>query len=63
MRTGRYKLRRGFRGTAVLQYEIDTPSLIGGQVDASVRQKSWHDVEFDELAEIAVIVSFRRIDG
>ena len=54
MKTGRYRLRRGFRGKSILQYEVDTPSLIGGHVAADVRQRTWHDVEYDCLANIAV---------
>ena len=54
MKTGRYRLRRGFGGKAIMQYEIDTPSLIGGQLAADVRQRTWHDVEYDQLANIEV---------
>jgi hypothetical protein len=49
MKTGRYRVRKGFRGIAILQYEYDSPSFIGGQVDACVRQLNWVDVEFDRL--------------
>lgn len=52
MRTGRYRVRRGLWGRAILQVEYDGPSFIAGQVDASIRQRYWHDVKFDELDSI-----------
>lgn len=59
MKTGRYRLRRGFNGTAVLQYEYSSPSFIAGQVDASIRQIVWQDVNYDDLANIAVTLDER----
>lgn len=52
MRTGRYRVRRGWFNRAILQYEYDSPSLIGGHVDASVQQIYWSDVAFDDLDNI-----------
>lgn len=56
MKTGHFRVRRGFMGKAILQYEIDTPSLIGGQVASDVRQRSWHDVEYDDMIHIEVFL-------
>lgn len=52
MRTGRYRVRPGLFGRAVLQAEYNFPSLIGGQVDASVRSFEWVDVQFDRVSHI-----------
>lgn len=54
MRTGRYRVRRGFRGIAVVQCEHSHPSFIAGHVDASVRTYEWVDVEFDALGDIRI---------
>lgn len=52
MRTGRFRVRRGFGGRAVLQEEYDHPALIGGHIDSTIRVKSWTDVKFDRLDSI-----------
>lgn len=52
MKTGRYRVRPSFLGKAVLQAEYDSPTLIGGHVDASLRQLTWHDVQFENLETI-----------
>lgn len=52
MKTGRYRLRRGLFGVGVLQAEYDTPSLICGYVDSSVRQRIWRDVSFSDASHI-----------
>lgn len=52
MRTGRYRVRRGHFGVSVLQAEYDSPSLIAGHVDASIRRRSWHDVKFEDVSHI-----------
>lgn len=49
MKTTKYRLRRGFNGTCVLQVLRDFPSCIGGQIDASVRVLEWRDVKWDHL--------------
>ena len=43
----RYRVRRGFRGVAILQRLIDSPAFLGGQVDASHRHIHWVDVDYD----------------
>lgn len=46
--TDRYRVRRGLFGkTCILQKLYDTPSLIGGQVDSTVRDIHWDDVDFE----------------
>jgi hypothetical protein len=56
MRTGRYRTRRGLFGVCVLQAEYNTPSLIGGRVDTSVRDVFWEDIKWNkaplELEEV-----------
>jgi|TARA_R110000868_G_scaffold411507_2_gene704811 hypothetical protein len=54
MKTGRYRLRRGYKNVSVLQYEYESPYFIAGQVDSSVRVNNWVDVKFDDLADIRV---------
>lgn len=54
MRTGRYRLRRGFGNKSVLQCEYDSPSLIAGQIDSSIRTLNWYDVAYDDLSNIRV---------
>lgn len=54
MKTGEYRFRRGFRGTAVLQCRIDSPSFIGGHVDASIRDVQWVDVDYNRLPPLTV---------
>lgn len=54
--TKQYRLRRGLFGKAILQYLCDTPSIIGGHVDATIRDVYWTDVDFKhapvELVEV-----------
>lgn len=52
MRTGRYRVRRNWRGKAILQAEYDSPSFYGGHVDSSIRVLRWEDVTFDALDRI-----------
>lgn len=56
MRTGKYRTRKGLFGRAVLQAQYDTPSLIGGRVDTSVRDIFWQDIKWGkapaELEEV-----------
>lgn len=56
MRTGKYRTRRGLFGKTVLQAQYDTPSLIGGKVDSSIRDVFWKDVKWErapaELEEV-----------
>jgi len=56
MRTGKYRTRRGLFGRAVLQAQYNTPALVGGKVDASVRDIFWQDVKWSkapaELEEV-----------
>lgn len=46
MRTGRYRVRKGWFGKAILQAEYNTPSYTGAQVCAHMRDIFWEDVEF-----------------
>lgn len=48
MKTGKYRVRRGLFGKAILQAEYDIPSYIGGEVDASVRDIFWQDIPFKQ---------------
>ena len=48
MRTGKYRVRRGWNGVAVLQEQFDGPSFFGGQVDSSIRVLYWADVKYDQ---------------
>jgi hypothetical protein len=41
-----YRVRRGLFGKCVLQVLVNGPSLIGGQVDSSIRDLTWHDVDY-----------------
>lgn len=45
-RTGIYRLRKSFFGKCILQERLTFPCLIGGRVDASVREIVWEDVEY-----------------
>lgn len=42
----RYRVRRGLFGHCILQQLFNTPSLIAGQVDASIRDIHWDDVDY-----------------
>ena len=55
MKTGKFRVRRGWFGKAVLQELYDSPSYIGGHVDSSIRDYRWKDVKFDDLSNIAFI--------
>lgn len=52
MRTGRFRVRKGWGNKSILQAEYDTPSFVGGRVDASLRQLKWEDVPFDQAPQI-----------
>ena len=57
MKTGRYRVRRGFGNSCVLQYECDElglPSLIDGHMNAFHR-RVWVDVKFDSLGDIRFV--------
>ena len=43
---GKYRVRRGWFGKCILQKCYDTPMLLGGQVDASIRDIHWDDVDW-----------------
>lgn len=43
----RYRVRRGFFGKSILQRLENYPSLIGGVVDASIRDIRWVDVDYN----------------
>lgn len=45
--TKRYRVRRGFCGKAILQCLYNTPSLIGGHVDSTIRDIHWSDIDFN----------------
>ncbi len=47
MKTGRYRVRKTLFGKAILQAEYDTPSLLAGQIDATVRDISWQDIPYN----------------
>lgn len=44
--TKRYRVRRGLFGKCILQQQFDTPSLLGGHVDSTIRDIHWSDVDF-----------------
>ena len=52
MRTGRFRVRRGWFGKAILQEEYDSPAFIAGHVASDIREHRWADVEFDRLDSI-----------
>lgn len=52
--TGIYRVRRGWFGKSVLQELLDSPSFIGGLVDASVRDFHWQDVAYREAPRALV---------
>lgn len=41
-----YRVRKSFFGKCVLQKLVDSPSLIAGQVDATIRDVHWMDVDY-----------------
>lgn len=48
MKTGNFRVRKGWFGKTILQAETDTPGYIGGQVDSTVRDVHWYDVKFED---------------
>lgn len=44
MRTGKYRVRKTWFGKSILQAQYDTPSLVGGQIDADTRDIFWQDI-------------------
>lgn len=54
--TTRYRVRCGLFGKCVLQQQFNSPSLIGGQVDSTIRDIHWGDVDYrhapTELMEV-----------
>lgn len=46
MKTGRYRVRKGWFGKCILQAEYNTPSYSGGQVDVHIRDIFWRDIKF-----------------
>lgn len=52
MKTGNYRVRKGWFGRAILQAEYDGPSYIGGHVDASIRIKYWRDCAFKDISHM-----------
>ena len=52
MKTGRYRVRRGLFGKAILQAEYESPALAGGHVDASIRVLNWEDVDYDKAPPV-----------
>ncbi len=52
MKTGRYRVRKGLFGRAILQAEYDTPSFIGGHVDASIRDIRWEDCDHKRVSHL-----------
>ena len=63
MKTGRFRVRRGLFGTGVLQQEFDVPSLIGGQIDASVRELIWLDVKFEKCSHVIFLSAEAEKEG
>lgn len=47
MRTGIYRVRKGWFGKCILQAQFDRPAFLGGQVDASQRVIYWADVDWN----------------
>ena len=56
MKTGLYRVRRGWFGRCVLQAQFNGPAFLGGQVDASVRVLYWADVKWDQ-APVALVAA------
>lgn len=52
MKTGRYRVRRGWFGAAILQAEYNTPSFTAGRVDSSLREIYWSDIEYKHAPPI-----------
>jgi len=46
MKTGRYRVRKGWFGKCILQAEYDAPMFLCGKVDSSVRDIYWKDVPY-----------------
>lgn len=46
MKTGFYRIRKGWFGKCILQELYDEPSFIGGHVDSTIRRKIWEDVKY-----------------
>lgn len=51
---GKYRVRRGWFGKAILQRFIDSPSLINGRIDVYTRDRKWVDVDFDRSPTILI---------
>ena len=47
IKTGIYRIRKGWFGRCILQEYMNHPSLVGGQVDASIRDCYWEDVNYN----------------
>jgi hypothetical protein len=52
VKTGRYRVRPGLFGRAVLQEEHSDPMYCYGFVDTSLREITWRDVKFARLDTI-----------
>lgn len=44
-------------GTCVLQILRDTPSLIGGHVDANIRLRYWEDVSYGQAPVVLTVAT------
>ena len=54
MKTGVYRVRKGWFGRCILQAQFNGPAFLGGQVDASIRVLYWADVAWDQ-APVALV--------
>lgn len=62
MKTGRYRIRQGWFGKAILQQEINEPTFSCGQVDTTVRNVYWEDVQFNRLSHVVFIQESQKND-
>lgn len=51
MRTGRYRVRKGWFGKAILQAEYNCPSYTAGRVDSSLRDVFWSDIDYEHAPQ------------
>lgn len=63
MKTGRYRVRKGWFGRAILQAEYDSPSFIAGHVAADVRDIYWDDCKYDKVSHLLFGLLFKTAEG
>jgi hypothetical protein len=55
---GKYRVRRGWFGKAILQSLVKYPSMIGPHPDASNPRWEWVDAEFDHAPDSLVAPNY-----